>query len=43
MTLEGKTPAERAGLNVTKGQNTWLSLLEEAMKGNSQITYVLYS
>jgi hypothetical protein len=31
MTLEGKTPAEKAGLNVTDGQNKWMELLKWAL------------
>lgn len=32
MTLEGKTPAEAAGLNVANGQNRWMELLKNSLR-----------
>ena len=31
MTLEGKTPAQVAGLRVADGQNRWMELLKKAL------------
>lgn len=34
--LEGKTPAEVAGIDLKLGENRWLDLLEKALKNNSK-------
>jgi transposase InsO family protein len=34
MALDGKTPAERAGINI-KGDNVWLTLIQNARKESS--------
>jgi len=31
MTLEGKTPAQKAGIDIVKGKNKWMGLSELAL------------
>jgi len=37
MTLEGKTPAQKAGINVNLGQNKWMELLKQAIDTQKRV------